>query len=70
MSLRMGALLQPGGAHSNRWGSVYATHFLVEARKAGYALTVYKNAFPTCTLTKGATTISNPCNAGFMPCMS
>jgi alpha-2-macroglobulin len=28
----------PGGATSNSWGTVYATHFLVEARKAGYAV--------------------------------
>jgi alpha-2-macroglobulin len=28
----------PGGTYSNDWGSVYASHFLVEARKAGYAV--------------------------------
>ena len=26
----------PGGNYSNDWGSVYASHFLVEARKAGF----------------------------------
>ncbi len=26
----------PGGGHESEWGSIYATHFLVEARKAGY----------------------------------
>ncbi|MGA9117744.1 MAG: alpha-2-macroglobulin [Bacteroidota bacterium] len=28
----------PGGSYSNPWATVYATHFLVEARKAGYAV--------------------------------
>ena len=28
----------PGGTYTNSWGTVYATHFLVEARKAGYAV--------------------------------
>ncbi len=28
----------PGGEYSNSWASVYATHFLVEAQKAGYAV--------------------------------
>ena len=26
----------PGGTYVNPWGSIYASHFLVEARKAGY----------------------------------
>ncbi len=26
----------PGGTYANPWSSIYATHFLVEARKAGY----------------------------------
>jgi uncharacterized protein YfaS (alpha-2-macroglobulin family) len=26
----------PGGDHESEWGSIYATHFLAEARKAGY----------------------------------
>jgi uncharacterized protein YfaS (alpha-2-macroglobulin family) len=28
----------PGGAASNPWSTVYATHFLIEAKKAGYAV--------------------------------
>lgn len=28
----------PGGSESNRWATVYATHFLLEARKAGFAV--------------------------------
>ncbi len=28
----------PGGTESNDWTTVYATHFLLEARKAGYAV--------------------------------
>ncbi len=28
----------PGGGHESEWGSIYATHFLVEARKAGYQI--------------------------------
>jgi alpha-2-macroglobulin len=28
----------PGGTESNPWSTVYATHFLVEAKKAGYAV--------------------------------
>jgi uncharacterized protein YfaS (alpha-2-macroglobulin family) len=28
----------PGGSYSNPWATVYATHFLVEARKAGYSV--------------------------------
>ena len=28
----------PGGGHSNDWTTVYATHFLLEAKKAGYAV--------------------------------
>ena len=26
----------PGGSYTNYWGSIFAAHFLVEARKAGY----------------------------------
>jgi len=35
----------PGGNYQNKWGSIYASHFLVEARKAGYQIPerVYKN---------------------------
>ena len=29
----------PGGTYINPWSSIYATHFLVEARKAGYEVT-------------------------------
>lgn len=28
----------PGGTEPSEWGSIYATHFLVEARKAGFAV--------------------------------
>jgi len=28
----------PGSDEENKWGSIYAAHFLVEARKAGYAV--------------------------------
>jgi uncharacterized protein YfaS (alpha-2-macroglobulin family) len=28
----------PGGNHSNEWASVYAGHFLIEAKKQGYAV--------------------------------
>ncbi len=28
----------PGGGYSNDWSSIYAAHFLVEARKAGYVV--------------------------------
>ncbi len=28
----------PGGAYSNTWSSIYAAHFLIEARKAGYVV--------------------------------
>lgn len=28
----------PGGEYGNEWSTVYATHFLVEAKKAGYAV--------------------------------
>ena len=28
----------PGGGYSNHWSTVYATHFLLEAKKAGYAV--------------------------------
>ena len=31
-------LYWPGGSFSNAWTTVYATHFLVEARKAGYTV--------------------------------
>ncbi|NLY88712.1 MAG: hypothetical protein GX085_03725 [Firmicutes bacterium] len=58
MSLRDGSFLYwPGGIYSNRWSSIYATHFLVEARKAGYAVAdrVYKNALSHLQfLTKGS----------------
>jgi uncharacterized protein YfaS (alpha-2-macroglobulin family) len=37
MQLSNGALCYwPGGGSESWWGSVYATHFLLEARKAGY----------------------------------
>lgn len=37
MQLSDGALSYwPGGGYESWWGSVYATHFLLEARKAGY----------------------------------
>jgi uncharacterized protein YfaS (alpha-2-macroglobulin family) len=37
MQLENGALSYwPGGENESWWGSVYATHFLIEARKAGY----------------------------------
>ena len=29
----------PGGTYTNSWSSIYASHFLVEARKAGYEVT-------------------------------
>ncbi len=39
MQLNNGALSYwPGGGYESWWGSVYATHFLLEARKAGYAV--------------------------------
>lgn len=39
MNLRDGSFLYwPGGNYSNRWSSIYAAHFLVEARKAGYSV--------------------------------
>lgn len=39
MQLRDGSFAYwPGGFYSNAWGSVYVAHFLVEARKAGYAV--------------------------------
>jgi uncharacterized protein YfaS (alpha-2-macroglobulin family) len=39
MQLREGCFAYwPGGTDSNEWCSVYASHFLVEARKAGYAV--------------------------------
>ncbi len=31
-------LMWPGGTTSNPWSTVYATHFLLEARKAGYTV--------------------------------
>lgn len=37
MQLPDGALsFWPGGGYESWWGSIYATHFLIEARKAGY----------------------------------
>lgn len=37
MQMSNGALMYwPGGGSESWWGSVYATHFLLEARKAGY----------------------------------
>jgi uncharacterized protein YfaS (alpha-2-macroglobulin family) len=39
MQLREGCFAYwPGETYSNEWCSVYASHFLVEARKAGYAV--------------------------------
>lgn len=39
MQLRDGSFAYwPGGYYQNEWGSVYASHFLVEARKAGFAV--------------------------------
>jgi uncharacterized protein YfaS (alpha-2-macroglobulin family) len=39
MQLRDGRFAYwPGGVSSNDWSHVYATHFLLEARKAGYAV--------------------------------
>lgn len=39
MQLRDGSFAYwPGGVYSNPWGSVYAAHFLAEARKAGYTV--------------------------------
>lgn len=39
MQLRDGSFSYwPGGDDSSHWGSTYAAHFLVEARKAGYAV--------------------------------
>ena len=58
MSLRDGSFLYwPGGTYGNTWSSIYATHFLVEARKAGYAVAdrVYRNALSYMQfLTKGS----------------
>ncbi|MGB3093145.1 MAG: MG2 domain-containing protein, partial [Candidatus Zixiibacteriota bacterium] len=37
MQMRDGAFAYwPGGNYESEWGSIYATHFLVEAQKAGY----------------------------------
>jgi uncharacterized protein YfaS (alpha-2-macroglobulin family) len=37
MQMRDGAFAYwPGGRYESEWGSIYGTHFLVEARKAGY----------------------------------
>jgi uncharacterized protein YfaS (alpha-2-macroglobulin family) len=36
-----GFAMWPGGTTSYPWGSLYATHFLVEARRAGYAVEAY-----------------------------
>ncbi|MGB6648590.1 MAG: alpha-2-macroglobulin family protein, partial [Bacteroidota bacterium] len=33
-----GFLYWPGGGEANNWSTVYATHFLLEAKKAGYAV--------------------------------
>lgn len=39
MQLRDGSFAYwPGGVYSNPWSSAYVAHFLVEARKAGYAV--------------------------------
>jgi uncharacterized protein YfaS (alpha-2-macroglobulin family) len=39
MQLREGCFAYwPGDTYSNEWGSIYASNFLVEARKAGYAV--------------------------------
>ena len=40
----------PGGNYSNPWATVYATHFLVEARKAGYTIPdgLLKSALGAC----------------------
>lgn len=39
MQLRNGSFSYwPGGSNSNKWSTVYAAHFLVEARKAGYSV--------------------------------
>lgn len=44
MQLASGAFLYwPQGSYQNNWSSVYAAHFLVEARKAGY--TVHDRVF-------------------------
>jgi uncharacterized protein YfaS (alpha-2-macroglobulin family) len=45
MQLESGAFAYwPGGSYVSEWGSIYASHFLVEARKAGYSVSdnVYK----------------------------
>jgi uncharacterized protein YfaS (alpha-2-macroglobulin family) len=47
MQLREGSFAYwPGGTDSSEWGSIYATNFLIEARKAGYPVTdrVYNKA--------------------------
>jgi alpha-2-macroglobulin len=41
----------PGGNETNIWGTVYATHFLLEAKKAGYAV-------PEGCIRKAATAVS------------
>ncbi|HEY8391311.1 MAG TPA: MG2 domain-containing protein, partial [Capillibacterium sp.] len=39
MQLRDGSFAYwPGGTYGNEWSSIYAAHFLVEARKAGYVV--------------------------------
>lgn len=46
MQLPSGAFAYwPGESYINEWGSIYAAHFLVEAKKAGYNVnnSVYKN---------------------------
>jgi uncharacterized protein YfaS (alpha-2-macroglobulin family) len=41
-----GFSMWPGGRETHPWGSVYATHFLVEARRAGHPVSdsLYRNA--------------------------
>lgn len=39
MQMRDGSFTYwPGGGYSNEWSTIYAAHFLVEARKAGYSV--------------------------------
>lgn len=49
----------PGGSSSNAWSTVYATHFLTEAKRAGYAVpeTMLKSALNAVTqITRAKTT--------------
>ncbi|HEV8578081.1 MAG TPA: alpha-2-macroglobulin [Thermoanaerobaculia bacterium] len=41
-----GFAMWPGGQETHSWGSVYATHFIVEARRAGHPVSdaLYRNA--------------------------